>query len=373
MIVKVQTRKQLKIFAEFPNKLYKGNPYYVPTMASADVDIFDKKVNAAFDFCDADFFLAYRDGQLVGRVAAIINPRANEAWGTKNVRFGWIDFIDDLEVARELIQAVTDWGKERGMDHIEGPLGFTDFDTEGMLVEGFDELGTAITFYNHPYYMKHLETLGLAKETDWVERRIEIPSEVPEKMLRISRILQEKNGLKVMKYTRSEVRKLDIGHKFFKLVNETYNKLYGYSVLSGRQIDQYVKLYLSMLDLKLVTFVNDEKDNMVAFAVMMPSMSKAMQKCNGRIFPFGWWHMAKALYFHKTDTVDMMLIGVRDDYKLKGVPAIIMADLIPRCVKCGFKYAETNPELETNHAVQNLWSDFPNRQHRRRRIYGKQL
>lgn len=372
-IRKAGTRKELALFAEYPNVLYKGNPYYVPTIAAEDVKIFDRGCNAAFEFCDADFFLAYKDGEIVGRVAAIINPRANEAWGKKNARFGWLDFVDDREVSSALMKTVMDWGLARGMDHLEGPLGFTDFDTEGMLVEGFEELGTSVTFYNHPYYMEHLEALGFTKNTDWVERRITLPEAVPEKISRISALVAEKYGLKAVSYTRREVRKLDIGHKLFELINNTYNVLYGYSVLSDRQVDQYVDLYLSMLDLRLVTFINDSEDNLVAFGVMVPSLSIALQKCGGRMFPFGWYHMARALYLKKTDTVDMLLIAVRKDYQSKGVPSMIINDLLPRLKEYGFKYAETNPELETNNAVQNLWSDFPNRQHRRRRIYGRPL
>lgn len=372
-IVKASGRRQLKIFAEYPNRLYKGNPYYVPTIASADVDIFDRDVNAAFEFCDADFFLAYKDGRLVGRIAAILNPRANQAWDKKSVRFGWIDFEDDPEVSKALTDTVMEWGRERGMDHIEGPLGFTDFDTEGMLVDGFDELGTSVTFYNHPYYMTHLESLGFTKETDWVERRITIPDEVPEKYRRYAALIKQRYGLRTVKYTRREIEKYDIGHKLFHLVNNTYDVLFGYSALSDRQVDQYVKLYLSMLDLNLVTFVENEEGELVAFGVMLPSMSKALQKCDGRMFPFGWYHLGRALYLKKTDTVDMLLIAVRRDYRAHGVPAMLVEDLLERSIKFGFKFAETNPELETNNAVQNLWTSFESRQHRRRRIYGRSL
>lgn len=372
-IVAATTRRQLKTFAEFPNVLYKGNPYYVPTIASADVDIFDRRRNASFEFCDAEFFLAYKGGKLAGRVAAILNPRANEAWGRKCVRFGWIDFIDDKEVSSALLDAVGEWGRARGMEYIEGPLGFTDFDTEGLLVEGFEELGTSVTFYHHPYYKEHLEALGYGKETDWVERRIRIPEALPEKYIRYSALMAERYGLHCQRYTRREIFKLDIGHKFFTLVNETYNKLYGYSTLSERQIQQYTKLYMSLLDLDLVTFINDSEDNMVAFGVMIPSMSKALQKSGGKYFPFGWFHLMKALLFKKTDTVDMLLIAVHPDYQAKGVPAMIITDIFSRVIKFGFKWAETNPELETNLAVQNLWTAFENRQHRRRRVYGKTL
>jgi len=372
-IRKVTSAKELRIFSEYPNKLYKGNPYYVPTMAAEDYKTFDKKQNAAYDFCDADYFLAYKDGQLVGRIAAILNPKANECWNKKTARFGWIDFIDDEEVSAALLKTAEDWARERGMEEIEGPLGFTDMDAEGMLVEGFDELSTMITLYNHPYYMKHMEKHGYAKVTDWLERRITVPEALPEKHIRYSKLVAERNNLRVMRYTRRDIRKKNIGYKFFDLVNHTYCVLFGFSPLSEKQIQQYVKLYLSLLNLNYVSFIEDENENLVAFGVMMPSMSRALQKCDGKLFPFGWYHMMKPLMFDKTDTIDMLLVAVRPDLQSKGVPAMLIADLFPRVIAGGYKFAETNPELETNHAIQNLWSVFESRQHRRRRIYGRTL
>lgn len=372
-VKKVSSRKELKLFAEFQNVLYKGNPYYVPTLASADLDIFDKKKNAAFDFCDADFFLAYKDGKLVGRVAAILNPRAIAKWEKNAVRFGWIDFIDDREVSAALLKAVEDWGRERGTTEIEGPLGFTDFDTEGMLVEGYDQLGTSVTFYHYPYYKEHLEALGYVKATDWLEFRMAIPDTLPEKYERYSKLLLEKYNLRIRKYNRREIKKYDVGHKLFNLINQTYCVLYGYSELSERQIDQYVKLYLGLLDLKLVSFIVDEKEDIVSFGVMIPSMSRALQKANGKYLPFGWYHLLKALVFKKTDTIDMLLIAVRPDYRKQGIPALVIYDLHPRLKKMGFKWCESNPELEDNVKVQNLWSIFDPVQHKRRRVYEKSL
>lgn len=372
-IVKVASRRQLKAFAEFPNVLYKGNPYYVPTLVSDDLRTFDRERNAAFEFCQADFFLAYRDGVLCGRVAAIINPRANKAWGRESVRFGWIDFIEDIEVCKALVDTVAKWGRERGMNHIEGPLGFTDFDAEGLLVEGYEELGTFVTLYHHPYYKEYLESLGFGKETDWVERRLVIPESLPEKYSRYAALVKERFGLQPMRYTRRQVRSLGIGQKFFDLVNRTYCVLYGYSTLSERQIKQYADLYLSLLDLDLVSFINDSEGRLVAFGVMVPSLSKALQKCNGKYLPFGWWHLLRALVFKNTDTVDMLLIAVDPEYQTKGVPALIINEIHPKMAKYGFKFAETNPELEDNSSVRNLWSAFEGRQHRRRRVYGKEL
>ena len=367
------SRKEMELFCSFPNVLYKGNPYYVPTLEADDFKTFDRKQNAAFEFCQAEYFLAYKDGKLVGRCAAIINPRANEAWKCRKVRFGWIDFIDDTEVSAALLKSVEKWGKERGMEEIEGPLGFTDFDTEGMLVEGFEEEGTLITFYNHEYYKHHLEALGYRKCTDWLERRITIPEKLDEKYLKLARIVAERNKIHVVRYTRKEIKRMDIGQKLFDLVNRTYCKLYGYSILSKKQIDQYVKLYLSLVDLRYVSFVNDENDNLVAFGVMLPSMNEALHKSGGRYLPFGWWHLLKALYFSKADTIEMLLIAVEPSLQSKGVPAMLITDLFSRVVEGGFKYAETNPELEDNYAVANLWNGFDLRQHRRRRVYGKAI
>ncbi|MCQ2146553.1 MAG: N-acetyltransferase [Bacteroidales bacterium] len=372
-IIQAVTKCQLKTFCEYPNKLYKGNPYYVPTLVADDYKTFSKKHNAAYEFCDAAYFLAYKDGEVVGRVAAILNTRANETWNKNEVRFGWIDFIDDEEVSSALIGAVESWAKERGLTSIEGPLGFTDFDTEGMLVEGFEELGTMITFYNHPYYKEHLEKLGFTKQTDWVERRITVPDAIPEKIARFSNIIKEKYELQVVKYTRKEINEKGIGYKLFDLINNTYCVLYGYSKLSDKQIKQYVDQYLSMIDLELVTFINNKEGELVAFGIMIPSMSEALQKANGKYFPFGWYHLLRALYLKKTDTVDMMLIAAKKELQSKGIPALIINELIPKLWKFGFKYAETNPELEDNHAVQNLWNSFESRQHKRRRIYGKEI
>lgn len=372
-IRKVSSKKELKTFAEYPNNLYKGNPYYVPTLVSEDIKTFDKAQNAAFEFCDADYFLAYKDGKLVGRIAALLNPRVNDSWDKKTARFGWIDFIDDREVSEALLKTAEDWGREKGMSEIEGPLGFTDLDAEGMLVEGFEELGTMITIYNHPYYMEHMESLGYTKRTDWVERRLVVPASIPDKYDKYSRLVAERNGLKTVHYTRKEINQKGIGFKFFELLNHTYCGLYGYSQLSGKQMAQYVEAYISMLNLDYVSFIEDRKGDLVAFGVMIPSMSKALQKSGGKWFPFGWFHLGKALYFHDTDTADMLLIAVRPDLQAKGVPAMLIADIFPRLVAGGFKYAETNPELEDNYSVQNLWSVFESRQHRRRRIYGKEL
>lgn len=372
-IKKVETNKDLRTFSKFANKLYKGSAFYVPTMPVDERNTLDKKKNAAFEFCDADYFLAYKDGELVGRVAAILNPKANMAWKTKQVRFGWIDFIDDYEVSEALINQVIAWGRERGMEHIAGPLGFTDFDPEGMLVEGFDRLGTMAMLYNHPYYMVHMERLGMVKEVDWLEFRITIPEVLPDKFVKMSEIVKQRYNLKVRKLTHRDIKRENYGQKFFNLINECYCNLYGYSLLSEKQIDQYVKFYLSVLDLRMASFVENEQGELIAAGVAMPSLSEALQKCGGNLFPTGWWHLVKNMYIRKPDTLDLLLVGVRPDYQSKGVNAMIFTDLFQVYKDMGFKYAETSAELETNVKIQQMFGIFEPEQHKRRRIYTKEI
>lgn len=372
-IRKVQTKEELKEFIHFANNLYKGDEYYAPSLISDDYNTFDPKKNGAFDFCQAQMFLAYKEGTVAGRVMAIINNRANETWKVKQVRYGWIDFINDEEVAKALLDAVAAWGKERGMTDIAGPLGFTDFDPEGMLVEGFERVATMIGIYNYPYYPQILEKLGYTKETDWMEYRITIPDELPERYYKYADIVIAKNKLNVRKVTRRMVNKENYGRKFFKLINETYYKLYGFSLLSDKQIDAYTKLYLGLLDTRMVSFIENEKGELVAAGVTMPDLTAALQKCGGKLFPFGWFHLLKAIFWKPCDTLDMLLVGVREDYRGKGLNAVLVTDLYPRLKAMGFKYAETTAELETNDSIQAMWKYFEREQHKRRRVYAKKI
>lgn len=369
----VKTRKDLKTFARFANRLYKGNRYYVPSMPLDDLNTFDKEKNGAFEFCDAEFYLAYKDGEVVGRVAAIINHKANEAWKADQVRFGWIDFIDDMEVSKALLDAVVTFGKTRGMSQIVGPLGFTDFDPEGMLVEGFDRLSTMALIYNHPYYPEHMKKHGYYKETGWVEYRITLPEELPERHKKLAELVKERYNLKIVKKTKSEINKENYGQKLFQLINETYCVLYGYSLLSPRQIDQYVSLYLSLVDMRMLTFVENQQGDLIAAGISIPSLSEALQKCNGEIFPFGWWHLLKAMFWKKPDTLDLLLIGVRPDYQNKGVNSLVFVDLYENYKKLGFKYAETNANLETNEKIQAMWVPLEKELHKRRWVFAKEI
>lgn len=372
-VIKVETIKQLKEFVNYNYELYKNCPYAVPELYEDAVNTLRKDRNAAFEFCEADYFLAMRDGKIVGRVAAIINKRANEQWGLKAARFGWVDFIDDAEVSAALISAVEQWARERGMTELQGPLGFTDFDREGMLVEGFDRLGTMATIYNYPYYPQHMERLGFEKDADWVEFLIKVPEKNWEKAERLSAIIARKYKLRVVKCkSRSELAKR-YGKALFELVNECYAPLYGYSPLSDKQIEQFIKQYLPVIDLRLVSLIVDENDNLVALGVTLVSLARALQKAKGRIFPFGWFHLAKALFFSRPKRLDFLLVAIKPEYQSKGVMALLFNDLMPRFIAMGFEDVETNPELETNNKVQAQWESFNPEQHKRRRAYKKAL
>ena len=373
-IKKVSTRRELEKFIRFNYRLYKENPYSVPDLFDDMLNTFNKKKNAAFEFCEADYFLALRDGEIVGRVAAIINHKANRTWNKKDVRFGWIDFIDDAEVSEALMRTVEQWGKERGMTHIQGPLGFTDFDAEGMLIEGFDQLSTMSTTYNYPYYSTHIERMGFEKDADWVEYKIYIPNDIPDKHKRISELIQRKYNLNVVKCTSARTLAKKYGQAIFELMNEAYRPLYGYSALSQRQIDQYIRMYLPIIDLRMVTLITDVDDRLIALGLSMPSLSKALQKSNGRLLPLGWYYLGKTIFLKRYPKIlDLLLVAVKPEYQNKGVNALLFSDLIPVYRKLGFEYAESNPELEMNGKVQAQWEYFKTEQHKRRRCFVKEI
>ena len=376
-IKRVETKKDLKDFIEFHYDLYEGNPYDVPNLYSDELNTLSKDRNAAFDFCEAEYYLALKDGRVAGRVAAIINHKANEKWKKKDVRFGWIDFIDDMEVSRALFQAVEDYGRQKGMEAAVGPLGFTDMDPEGMLTWGFDRLGTMATSYNYAYYPRHMEQLGgWMKDNDYVEYYLEVPEKAPEKYTKIAEMVEKRYNLHVRKLTKRDIFEGGYGKKLFDLINLTYADLYGFSELSDRQIDQYIRMYFPLADLNLVTAVEDgNKDNqLVGIAITIPSLSRALQKCRrGRLLPFGWWHLLRAIKWHKTEAVDLLLIGVLPEYRAKGANALVFADLIPRYVEYGFKWGETQVEMESNGSVQSQWGPLDPINHKKRRCYRKSL
>lgn len=366
------TRKEIKKFSMFSTNMYKDNKYYVPDLLMDNLDTFNPAKNPASEFCDSKLFMAYRDGKAVGRVAGIINRVVNEKCNEKNVRFGFIDFVDDEEVSAALMAAVEDWGRSQGMDHIVGPLGFTDMDPEGMLIEGFDQVSTMATIYNHPYYQQHIEKLGFERDTDWVEFKIVVPDVIPEKMVRICEIVKKKYNVRNIKYTNAKALVKDYGQAIFQLINEAYSQLYGYSPLTPRQIDHYINMYLPVLRLENVSLIVDADNTLIGVGIAMPSMSKALQRSRGKLFPFGWYHLLKGLK-GKNDVVDLLLVAIKPEYQSKGVNSLLFNDLIPCFRKNGYKYAESNPELDDNQRVQLQWQYFETTQHKRRRAYKKAL
>lgn len=380
IVERVETKKDLKKFINFKYDLYKGNKYFVPYLFSEELSTLDREKNAAFDFCETQYFFAYKEEngtkELVGRVAALINNHANEKWNRKVVRFSWFDFIEDIEVPRMLLKAVNDWGLEKGMDEMVGPISFTDMDREGMLIEGFEEQGNMYTEYNYPYYPKFMEELGFEKDNDYMEYSVKVPDKVPEKFARIAEIVEKKYNIHTKKYTRKELLQGGMAHKLFEILNKTYKDLYGFSELTERQILQYIDSFIKMTDPNLVVSIIDgnKNDEMVGFGVSFPSLASAAQKCHrGRMLPFGWWHLMRTVYFHKTDVVDLLLIAVLPEYRTKGANALIFNDLIPWYQKYGFYRAEAMPQMETNGNVQANWQYLESRQHKRLRCYKKNL
>jgi GNAT superfamily N-acetyltransferase len=369
----VESAKELREFVKFPLHLYKDCPYYVPNLYLDELTALNPEKNPMGKYSKSRKFLAYKDGKIAGRVMAIINEIANRDWNHAEVRFGWIDFIDDKEVSKALIEAVIAFGKEYGMTQISGPLGFTDFDNEGCVIEGFDDISSFMLKYNYPYYGEHFEALGMGKVNDWLEYRIYVPDEVPEKIVRASALISERYGLKIRKITKREVKKERYGQKIFDLVNRTYCELFDFTVLPPEVIDSYVDTYLGLLDLRYVTLIEDKDGKLVALAVSMPSLANAVHKCRGYLFPFGWWHVIKSMYIKHEEALELMLIAVDPEYRNRGVHAMLFNELIPAIQEGGFKYGESNAEMESNNKVQNLWSDYRREFKRRRRVFSKEI
>lgn len=376
-IIPVTTRKGLRAFVNFYYELYKGNKFAVPFLRFDEMNTLSKRKNPAFEFCEAQYFLAV-DGEarIVGRVAAIINRRANEQWNKKQVRFGWFDFVDDLEVSQALLNAVEAWGRTKGMTECVGPLGFTDMDREGLLIEGFHHKSTMYINYNYPYYKNHMEAMSFyEKDNDWLEYRIKVPEETPAKFARTAEMIEKRYNLHVRKLTKKDVFQGGYGQKIFELINATYKDLYGYSELSQKQIDQLIHSYLSFLDFNLITCIEDWSEaehKMVGIGITIPSLAKALQKCRrGRLFPFGWWHVLRAIKMHKTKIVDLLLVGILPEYRAKGANALLFADLIPRYQAYGIEWGETQVEMEANAGVQGQWGVLNPILHKSRNCYKK--
>ena len=367
------TKSNLLKFVHFPiDTLYRDSEYFVPPLVNDEINTLRPDKNPAFDFCEAVYYLAYRDGKIVGRVAGIINHVCNERSGKKEARFSYIDFIDDAEVVDALIDAVTRWGKSKGMEHLTGPLSFTDMDPEGMLIEGFDRVGTSGGIYNYPYYPKHMERLGFVKDADWLEMLITIPKDIPEKMQRISDLVSKRYNLETIKYTSRKKLVADYGDAIFKLINVAYDEIFGYSPLSDKQIKHYIKMYLPFLPLNdLAMAVEKDTRELIAVGISIPSMARALIKNRGRLLPFGWMPLLKA--FKHNDVVDLMLIAVKPEFQNKGVNSLLFTDLIPCFNEYGYKVAESNRELELNSKVLKQWEYFETEQHKRRRAFTKEI
>ncbi len=373
-IKEVKNRCELRKFVNFPEKLYKKNPYYVPPLVFDQMDTLDQKKGAAQEFCDSKLYLAYKDGELVGRVAAIVNNLANKQWDHKEVRFGWYDFIDDEEVSKALMDKVEEFGREKGMESVVGPLGFTDFDPEGLLVEGFDQMNTMPLIYNDPYYVTHIEGMGFQKDADWIEYKVYIPKEkLPEKMDRVSKIIMERANVHIRPLTKKIIKKENYGKKLFAAINDCYKNLYNFTVLPEHMAEKYLGFYLSILDLKFVTCIENEKNEIVAFGVTMPSLNKALQKSRGKLWPFGWYHLLKSLFFKREEGVELLLIGVIPEYQNSGINSLVFAETFKTCKDAGVVWAETNAILETNIKNQQQFQAFDHECKKRRRSYIKKL
>ena len=371
IIKEVTTKKELWKWVKFPNKLYKTNEFFVPFLGIDEFATFSADQNPAYEFCETKLLLAYRDGKIVGRIAGLINHAYNKKWGKNALRFTRFDFIDDYEVSSLLFGEIEAWGRQRGFEEIMGPIGFTDLDHEGMLVEGFDELNMSITFYNHPYYLEHMERLGLVKDIDWIEFRIQVPEKPDAKIERIANRIMEKNGYQVVLYNDRKVLQKE-AYEAFEVIDVAFSKLYGTVPLTPGVVKSMIDQYIPLVELDYICSVKDKDGKIIAFGALMPSIAKALKRSNGKLFPLGLYRLMRALK-GKNDTLEMLFVGVEPEYQSQGVPAIIMNALVRNLIKNGVRFCETGPMLETNKNVHSLWGTFEKRQHRRRRCYIKKL
>lgn len=371
VIKEVKKRQDLKRWVDFPTKLYKNNKYYCPFLRSDEISTFSENKNPAYEFCETKLFLAYKDNKIVGRIAGLINHAYNKKWNKNAIRFTRFDFIDDYEVSAALFDEVVKWGRQRNHNSIMGPIGFTDMDHEGMLVEGFEEYNLSITFYNHPYYLDHMEKLGLRKDIDWIEKQIKVPEKVDERLEKVSNYIMKKNGYKLVTYSNRKVL-IKEAHEAFKVIDEAFSKLYGTVPLTQKVISQAIADNISMVNMKYIFSIKNTQDKIIGFAVLVPSIAKALKKSNGKMFPFGVFRLLKALNGHN-DVLEMFFVAVKPEYQMKGLTSLLLQHAIKVCIENNVKYCETGPELETNIEVQSMWKGFEVRQHRRRRCYIKEI
>lgn len=369
-IRQVASRRQWSQFFDVPNNLYRDNPYYIPTLVYDERWNFDPKRNPAYEYVDSIAFLAYKDGVIVGRIAALINNKLNKLHEMRQMRFTRFDVIDDMDVTRKLFEAITSWGRERGMDSIIGPIGFSDLDKQGLLVDGFDQKGMFITLYNHPYYQKHLEELGFEKDVDWVEYKVFVPEEPDARIERICDIARKRHGYELLSFNKKK-EVIPYARQMFHMYNDSFANLYGFCPLSDGQIDMAIKQFFSLVSLEYVFIVVDRQKSVIGFGIMVPSLADAVKRSNGRLFPLGLLRIMQALRSH--EVLDMYLIAVKPEYLGRGVNAVIMNEGIKRAIANGVKVAETGPELEDNDNVQSQWKAFKTIRHKRRRCYKKVL
>lgn len=372
-VKQVHDHRTMNDFVHIVDSIYGNCPQYVPDLESDVRKLFNSRKNPGLEFSDIQAFVAYQNEQPVGRVVGIVNGKANQKWKVRNVRFSMIEFIDDMTVSSALLKAVEEWGKTKGMDALQGPLGITDFDKEGMLVEDFDMLGSMNTIYNPDYYPRHMEAYGLVKEVDWLQVRIDIPQDIPAKYARVAQYAREQIGLRVVKLTVKEVFQLGYGKKVFALLNECYQPIFGFSTLSEKQMNTFINKYLRLIDLNLIPVILNDRQEVVGVAITMGSLSMAMQKAGGRLLPMGWYHLLKALKWKREDHAEMLLIAVRPDYQGLGVNAMFFNDLIPIYNNYGFKWAETGPQLEDNVRELSQWKPLHPQFVKRRRCYKKNI
>ena len=373
VIKEVTTKRELRRFVQFGIDLYKGNNYFCPPIVIDEMNTFSPSGNPALEVCDFVIYMAYRNNKIVGRIVGIINHRANEVWGVNKCRFGWFECIDDYDVFEALLDAVAEWGRSKGMACLNGPLGFTDFDHQGLLIEGFDYNAPMASLYTYPYYIAHYERYGLRKEMDWIEFQIRPPKEAPERMRRVAKLVEERYGLHTVKVKSVRELKKRYGYTYFDVIDTAYQKLYNYQPMTERQKQYYCKMFFPLLNFDFVTMVANAKDEIVAVGVGMPSLSEALRKCRGRLFPFGWYHLLKALRAKKMTDFDLLLIAVRPDYQDKGVNALLFDEMTPYFTKYGIERVETTAILETNNKSQANFVIFDHIQHKRRRAYTKEL
>ncbi len=372
-IRQIETKRELRQFIQFANDLYADCPYYCPPLFFDEINCFNAEKNPALEVCDYQLWMAYREGKPVGRIAGIINRRANEKWGFKHVRFGWFDFIDDKEVSKALLDTVVAWGKERGMDALNGPVGFTDFDHEGLLLEGYEYPAVMASLYNYPYYVNHIDAYGLVKEADWIELQVFPPKDVPERIERLAEMVKQRYHVKIVKVKNSRELVKRFGIEYMDVIDAAYQKLYNFQPMTDKQKNYYKDMYFQFLNFDFVTLVVNENEELVGVGLGMPDIAPALRKSGGKLFPFGWYHLIKALKAKKMERFSFLLIAVRPDYQDKGINALFLQDQIPLINQYGIHTLETTSMLETNTKVLSFFMQFDHKQHKRHRAYIKPL